>query len=218
MKDKNIHLIFDFDGVLINSIEVQKNAYYGSYREVVGDDNCPPFSEYLKHTGDSLPNIFKKMGLPVEMADPYREISVQSIDKIIINDEAIKLIKELRANHAKCAICTGKDHYRTVDILRYFGIEELFDTIICSDDVSEPKPSPIPVLKAIENMGGEVTTDNCVVIGDGLYDILSAKNAGCKSILTLWYGDEGVPRDADFTVESVTELREVIKSLGKCLT
>ncbi len=213
MRDKSIHLIFDFDGVLINSIEVQKKAYYGSYREVVGDDNCPPFSEYLKYTGDSLPNIFKKMGLPVEMADPYRKISVQSIDKIIINDEAIRLIKELRANNAKCAICTGKDHYRTVDILKYFGIEELFDAVICSDDVSEPKPSPVPILKAIESMGEDVTKDNCVVIGDGLYDILSAKNAGCKSILTLWYGDEGVPREADFVVASVDELKDVIYSL-----
>lgn len=210
MPGKALNLIFDFDGVLINSIEVQKSAYYGSYQEVVGDEKCPPFSEYLKHTGDSLPNIFKKMGLPVEMADPYRRISVSAIDKIILNVEAIELIKELRPLGVKCAICTGKDHYRTVDILKHFGIEELFDAVICPDDVSEPKPSPVPVLRAIEVMGVGASPENCIVIGDGLYDIVSAKSAGCKSVLTLWYGDEGVERAADYTVAAVGELRNYL--------
>lgn len=210
MPGKVLNLIFDFDGVLINSIEVQKSAYYGSYREVVGDDKCPPFSEYLKHTGDSLPNIFKKMGLPVEMANPYRRISVNAIDKIILNVEAIELIKEFRPLGVKCAICTGKDHYRTVDILKHFEIEELFDAIICSDDVSEPKPSPVPVLKAIEVMGNDASPDNCIVIGDGLYDIVSAKSAGCRSVLTLWYGDEGVERKADYLSITVDDLRSYL--------
>lgn len=210
MPGKDFNLVFDFDGVLINSIEVQKSAYYGSYREVVGDDKCPPFSEYLKHTGDSLPNIFKKMGLPVEMAGPYRRISVSAVDKIILNIEGINLITEFKSYGAKCAICTGKDHYRTVDILKHFGIEKLFDAIICSDDVTEPKPSPVPVLKAIEVMGDSALPENTIVIGDGLYDIVSAKSAGCRSVLTLWYGDEGVERIADYTVASVSELRDYL--------
>ena len=51
---KKVNLILDMDGVLINSIEVQKKAFYGSYMSVVGDSNCPDFSEFLKHTGDFL--------------------------------------------------------------------------------------------------------------------------------------------------------------------
>ena len=211
MTRKISNLIFDFDGVLIDSIEVQKSAYYGSYQEIVGDDKCPPFSEYMKYTGDSLPNIFKKMGLPAAMAEPYRRISVNAIEKIILNDEAVDLIRELKPLGIKCAICTGKDHYRTIDILKYFGIESLFDAVVCSDDVSEPKPSPIPVLKAIEAMGEGASPDNCMVIGDGLYDIISAKRAGCSSVLTLWYGDEGVERLADFTAATVDDLKGIIE-------
>lgn len=205
-----LNLIFDCDGVLIDSINVQKHAYYGSYREVVGDDNCPPFSEYMKHTGDSLPNIFRKMGLPVEMVDPYRRISSRAIDQIIVNNDAIKLIQELKQYGAKCSICTGKDRNRMIAILKYFNIEKLFDAVVCSDDVAEPKPSPQPILKAIKDMGENVNPANAIVIGDGYYDILSARNAGCKAILTLWYGDEGVPRVADYTVKTVDELRGLL--------
>ena len=53
-----------------------------------------------------------------------------------------------------------------------------------------------------------------IVIGDGYNDILSAKNAGVKSVLTLWYGDEGVPREADYLVKNVRELRELLEMLG----
>lgn len=196
------------DGVLINSVDVQKAAFYGSYHEIVGDRNCPDFSEYMKHTGDSLPNIFRKMGLPVEMAEPYRRISSSAIDKIIINNEVIELIRYMKTKGSKVAICTGKDHYRTVDILKYYNIDDCFDVIIASDDITEPKPSAVPVLKAIEQLG--VKKDSCIVIGDGYNDILSAKGAEVKVVLTLWYGDEGVPREADYTAETVKELENII--------
>lgn len=203
-----LNLIFDMDGCLINSIEVQKSAFYGSYAEVVGDDKYPDFSEYLKHTGDSLPNIFRKMGLPVEMAIPYRRISSAEVDKIQINDECIALIRKMKAAGSKVAICTGKDHYRTVDILKFHHIDNCFDVVVASDDVTEPKPSPMPILKAVEDLG--VEKDSCIVIGDGYNDILSAKNAGVKVVLTLWYGDEGVPREADYTAKTVSDLEAII--------
>lgn len=209
--DKTINLIFDMDGCLIDSTDVQKAAFYGSYKEIVGDNNCPDFSEYIKYTGDSLTNIFRKMGLPTEMAEPYRRISNEAIDKISVNMECIKLIKLYRKNGSKVAICTGKDHYRAEAILKYYGINDCFDALICSDDVSTPKPSSIPILAAIDKMN--VSKETCLVIGDGYYDILSAHNAGLPCVLTLWYGDEGVPREAEYTVNSVDSLRQLLISL-----
>lgn len=206
-----INLIFDLDGCLIDSTEVQKTAYYGSYGEIVGDGNCPPFSEYHKHTGDSLPNIFRKMGLPVEMAGPFRRISSAAVDKVLVNDACIALARRMKAAGSKIAICTGKDHYRTVDILKFHHIDDCFDVIVASDDVAEPKPSAMPVLKSISDLG--VDKDSCILIGDGYNDILSAKAAGVRSVLALWYCDEGVPREADYTVVSVNELAELLEEL-----
>lgn len=207
-----LNLIFDLDGCLIDSSEVQKAAFYGSYKEVVGDDNCPSYEEYIKYTGDSIVNVMKKMGLPVEMVDPYRRISSNSIEKVKINEECVELIKFARGRGNKIAICTGKDHYRVVEILDYFRINDLFDCIVSSDDVEEPKPSAIPVLAAAENMN--VDLKSCVVIGDGYNDLLSAKNAGVRSVLTLWYGDEGVVRDCDAVVQTVDELKKTLLIWG----
>ena len=204
-----LNLIFDLDGCLIDSTEVQKAAFYGSYKEVVGDENCPPFSEYIKYTGDSIINVMKKLRLPLEMVDVYRRISSQSVDKIIVNQECVDLIKEYKNKGSKIAICTGKDHYRAEEILVYYKIEYLFDALVSSDDVLEPKPSAKPILAAIEKMGVDKKT--CIVIGDGLNDLLSAKNAGVKSVLTLWYGDNGVTRISDAVAETVEDLRSILR-------
>ncbi len=206
-----LNLVFDLDGCLIDSSEVQKAAFFGSYEEIVGDNNCPSYEEYIKHTGDSVDGMLKKMGLPAAMAASFRRISSDSVDKIKVNWEAIHMIRELREKGCKVAICTGKDHYRTVDILKYYHIDDLFDVLICADDVSEPKPSAMPILEAIKQLGS--AKEDTIMIGDGYNDILSARNAGVRSVLTLWYGDEGVPKEADSVVDSVKELREVLYPL-----
>lgn len=206
-----LKLIFDLDGCLIDSSEVQKAAFFGSYQEIVGDDKCPAYEEYIKHTGDSVDGMLKKMGLPASMAVPFRRISRESVDKIKVNWEAMQLIRQLREEGCKAAICTGKDHDRTVDILQYYHIDDLFDVLVCADDVAEPKPSAMPILEAIRQLG--CTKEDAIMVGDGYNDIKSAQNAGVQSILTLWYGDAGVQRDADFYVHNVDELRKILGNL-----
>ena len=210
-KKAKLNLLFDLDGCLIDSSEVQKAAFFGSYDRIVGDANCPSWEEYIKHTGDSVDNVLKKLGLPAEMAPVFREISGKSVDKITVNREATDLVKEFKQKGCGTAIVTGKDHYRTADILKYYEIEDYFDILVCADDVSEPKPSPMPIIKALNELHS--AAEDAVVIGDGYNDILSAKGAGVRSILTLWFGDEGVPREADYTVGSVKELRAVLTDL-----
>ena len=210
---KNLSLIFDLDGCLIDSSEVQKAAFFGSYEEIAGDDSCPSYEEYIKQTGNSVDGMLKNLGLPAEMADPFRRISCEAIDKIKVNWEAMELIKDLRNQGCKIALCTGKDHYRTVDILKCYHVDDLFDILVCADDVTEPKPSAVPILEVIKCLGCK--KDDVIMIGDGYNDVLSAKNAGVKSILTLWYGDFGVPREADTTVSNVSELSYIICEVKK---
>ena len=211
--NRTLNLIFDLDGVLIDSSQVQESAFYGSYNEVVGDNNCPDFSEYMKHTGDSLPNIFQKMGLPQEMVIPYRRISSEAIWEISVNWEIISYLRELCmiGAHINFAICTGKDHKRTQDILDHFHISDLFDAVICSDDVEHPKPDAEPTLRAMNALNGD--NQNTILIGDGYNDILSAKNADITSILTTWYGDMGVPQEANYLVKNAFQFRNVIGAI-----
>lgn len=201
-------IIFDLDGCLIDSSEVQRESYFGSYKIVVGDDNCPPYEEYIKHTGESIDNIFRKMGFPDEMSRVYKEINRSLVSKVIVNDEAMAFIRELREKGVSIAICTGKNRDRTIDLLQYYGIYNLFDVLVCCDDVNSPKPSAEPMLKAMQEMNCD--KEEVIVVGDGHNDILSAKNAGMKSILSTWYGDISVKTDSDYIAGTVNELRQIL--------
>jgi len=207
-----INLIVDMDGCLINSTEVQRAALWGSYKEVVGDDKCPSFEEYIKYTGDSVENVLKKMNLPKEMAVYFKKISIESVDKVIINWELIRLFEEMKKNGSRFIIVTGKDHSRAQAILDYYNISGFFEGIVGADDVFNPKPSGEPMFKALEMLKGEI--NHTFSLGDGLYDILSAKEARIKSILALWYVENDVSYKADYIAHTVRELKDIIDDLS----
>ena len=101
-----MNLIFDFDGCLVDSSKVQKMAFFGAYKEIVGDNKCPSYEEYIKYTGDSVDNVMAKLHLPATMAAVFRRISLESVNGIKVNWEVIELVRNLRVNGCKIAICT----------------------------------------------------------------------------------------------------------------
>jgi phosphoglycolate phosphatase len=61
------------------------------------------------------------------------------------------------------------------------GWHELFDTIVCGDDVSRRKPHPDLILKALENLGAEAD-ESCWYVGDSTTDVVAAKAAGVTAV------------------------------------
>lgn len=208
-------VVFDFNGVIIDSVELQRFAFYESYKIIVGN-NPPSFEEFLQYSGDSVKNIFRKMNLPSEMIEHYKRISRERINDISLYDGIMDLLKNLHSESYKCALCTGKDRERTVEILRKFNIFDYFDAVICSDDVQNPKPHPESLLKVMEYLNTK--PESVVMVGDGCNDIIFSKNAGVKSIVVTW-GE--VKRDIlekenpDYIVNTSDELFiKILKSLN----
>lgn len=203
-------LIFDLDGVIIDSHQLQIKALLESYRCVVGEGE-PPYEEFFRNSGDSLSNILKKLKLPQEIIPYYLEISVKNMAMIKIHKDIEEIILKLVKKGFKCAVCTGKDRKRTLEILEYLKLRKFFNAIVCSDDVLNPKPASDSLLKAIECMNGN--TSNSIMIGDGINDILCARNANVASIGVSW-GDlkksELVKIGPDYIVDTIKELEEAI--------
>lgn len=206
-------IIFDFDGVIINSSEVQRQALFESYKLVVGDDKTPSFEEFFSHSGDSLCNILRKMDLPLAMIEPYRNISRKRRGLIKVYQGIRELIIQLKSEGFKCGLCTGKDRDRTVEILKELDLLQLFDTVVCSDDVENPKPSPDSLLFAINNIG--IRCEDVVMIGDARNDILCARSVGVKNIAVTW-GDVArsvlEEESPDYIVNTMDELYAAITS------
>lgn len=177
------NIIFDLDGVIINSHDVQVKALTESFNEIC-TEGVPPYDDFFRLSGDSLQNIFSQLGLPLELIPIYRKISSENINLIKIHEGMIELLQKLNEAGCNCALSTGKDRLRTIEILKYFNIEHYFKIIFCSDDVSNPKPNPESLNLIMKYLG--VSTESTVMIGDGINDILAAKNADIQSIAVTW--------------------------------
>lgn len=67
------------------------------------------------------------------------------------------------------------------------GWHDIFDTMICGDDVARRKPHPDLILKALEELGAPVD-ESCWYLGDSTTDVVAAKAAG---VTALFYNGAG---------------------------
>ena len=96
--------------------------------------------------------------------------------------DTAEILKLLKANKKTVGIVTSNAKDHVIDVLKRFDLVDYFDVIVGNKEAPTPKPSPEPILKALELL--RIKDKNKVVyIGDSLNDALAAKNAKIKPIL-----------------------------------
>jgi pyrophosphatase PpaX len=56
--------------------------------------------------------------------------------------------------------------------------------LVCADEVTNPKPHPEPVEKALTLLGADPATT--VYVGDSIHDMHSGRAAGVRTAAALW--------------------------------
>jgi AHBA synthesis associated protein len=176
-------VIFDLDGVLVDSFAVMYEAFAIAYKEVVGDGPAP-FDEYRRHLGRYFPDIMRIMGLPLEMEEPFVRESYRLAPQVPVFDGIVDLLTTLRVRGFRLAVATGKSGPRARSLLGELGLLPFFDHVIGSDEVTRPKPAPDIVEHALELLG--FSPEQAVMVGDAATDIASAHGAGVASAGALW--------------------------------
>nr|AXL06339.1 phosphoglycolate phosphatase [uncultured bacterium] len=134
-------VIFDLDGVLVDSFAVMHEAFDVAYREVVGAGPAP-FEEYRRHQGRYFPDIMRIMGLPLAMEEPFVRESYRLAHRVPVFDGVVELLLTLRARGFGLAVATGKSGERARSLLGTLGLLPFFAHVIGSDEVARPKPAP----------------------------------------------------------------------------
>jgi AHBA synthesis associated protein len=177
-------VIFDLDGVLIDSEPLMRFAFAASYRQVVGEGPLP-IETYLEHMGESFPQIMDHLGLPHELWEPYCELCERHVDQITLFPKTRNLLTWAQSTlKLRLAILTGKDQARTSHILEHFDLAHFFSVVIAADQLNRAKPDPEGILRILQLL--DCPADQAVMVGDAVSDILCAKQAGVRSIAVLW--------------------------------
>ncbi|MCR6488770.1 HAD-IA family hydrolase [Amycolatopsis sp. OK19-0408] len=176
-------VVFDLDGVLVDSHEVMGRAFDAAYAEVVGPGPAP-FAEYQRYQGLYFPEIMRRMGLPLAMEEPFVRESYRLADQVPVVPGVRELLSTLRERGFRLAVATGKAGPRARSLLTTLDLIQHFDHVIGSDEVAHAKPAPDIVLRALSLLDAE--PDAAVMIGDAPADIRSARGAGVTAIAATW--------------------------------
>ncbi|MFK3985697.1 HAD-IA family hydrolase [Micromonospora sp. NPDC050397] len=186
--ERTLGVIFDLDGVLVDSMQVMREAFSIAYAEVVGDGQAP-FEEYNRHLGRYFPDIMKIMGLPLEMEAPFVRESYRLAHRVPLYAGVPELLAALRERGLRLAVATGKSGPRARSLLAQLGVLEMFEHVIGSDEVARAKPAPDIVLRALDLLG--LRAEQAIMIGDAVTDIASARSAGVAAVAALWGEADG---------------------------
>jgi AHBA synthesis associated protein len=176
-------VIFDLDGVLVDSTTVMREAFAIAYAEVVGPGPAP-FEEYNKHLGRYFPDIMRIMGLPPAMEEPFVRESYRLAGQVLVCDQIPEMVRALREHGLRLAVATGKSGPRARSLLDVLGLLPLFEHVIGSDEVARAKPAPDIVLRALDLLGVEPA--EAVMVGDAVTDLASSRAAGVGAVAALW--------------------------------
>ena len=200
--------LFDFDGTLFDTLPSSKYVFLMAYKNIgisINEDDI------LSWTREPIPNSYARMGAPKEKFDSFmKDIdkyvnSQKSVDLIEIYDDTYDTIIDLRMDEADLGIVTSNNVLHVRDVLRKFDMQKDFFTVLVGNrEAPTPKPSPEPILKALEMINYKGDKKDVCYVGDSLNDCLAAVNAGVVPIL-LDRDDEY--KDAPYTrIHSLSEL------------
>jgi beta-phosphoglucomutase len=215
-------LIFDLDGVLVDTVPAHFSAWhrmfleYGyefgkrEYRRLV--DGRPRFegarAVMSNHTDQEIR----------EAADIKNDYYIEMIEQgeFQVFDAAITLIRQCQLNDYGLAAASSSANVRSV--LEKAGLLEAFSVIVGGDDVENGKPSPDIFLTAAGGLG--LAVDECIVIEDSVSGVQAAKNGGfyCVGLMHEDDGDELLEADEIISSLSDLNIEAIEKSLADRLT
>lgn len=208
-------VLFDLDGTLTDPGRGITNSVAYSLKKfgIEVEDK----KELYKFIGPPLYESFMKYyGFSKEKAETaveyFREYFRDTgIFENEVYDGIENLLNEIRVSGRKIILATSKPEEFAKRILVHFGLNKYFDFIAgATMDSSRVEKSDV-IAYALKE--GCYSSENAVMIGDKMHDILGAKKNGLASIGVLFgYGsrDELEKANADFIAETVEDIIKFI--------
>ncbi|MCZ7401348.1 MAG: HAD family phosphatase [Candidatus Methanoperedens sp.] len=208
-------VIFDMDGVLVDSMPYHADAWISVFKDVGINIRREDIYniEGSNHIG-IISLVFKKAGRTPEPADfvmlaqKKHEIFLK-INKVAVFDGIYECLNSLR-NKCLLGVASGSDRAVVIELIERF-FPKTFTAIVSGNDVKEGKPSPEPYLKAVEML--KVNKDECIVIENAPLGVESAKRAGLYCIAIPTYVKPELLEDADVILSNHAMLKEYITRL-----
>jgi HAD superfamily hydrolase (TIGR01509 family) len=176
-------VIFDMDGVIVDTEPVHHDAYHQHFKQL---DIEVSKEMYASFTGNSTKNIYQKLkesfGLKQSIEDLVqvkRNLFNHAFDAkedLFLIEGVEKLIKELHQADIQMVLASSSAKVTIKRVFDRFELHSYFTHIVSGEDFPNSKPHPAIFEKAASF--SKAPKNSCIVIEDSTNGILAAKAAG----------------------------------------
>jgi|SRR5688572_25283114 len=206
-------LIFDFDGLILDTETPEVLVWQNIYNEHGFELPIHEWEKTVGGYGISTFDAAEHLALlssgrldPVSSKLRYRKESDEIIHASSILPGIMEMISQAKSNGLKVAIGSSSPHSWVDTHAKRLGIFDLFDTVVCQDDVEPGKTKPHPdiYLKVLEQL--EVKNDEAIVFEDSPNGVLASQRAGVFVVAVPNGLTSRMNVTGDLTVSSLAEL------------
>jgi len=214
-------VIFDMDGVIVDTEPVHRYAYYQLFDEL---NISVPEEMYTSFTGFSTRNTFQflknQFNLQLEVEDLIQQKRNRFNDAFDTKEDlellagVENLIKDLHQNGMQLIVASSASKVTIDRVFTRFNLHQYFSHIVSGEDFPQSKPHP-----AIFEHAANLSTapkEKCIIIEDSTNGVKAANAAGifCVGYKSFHSKDQDLST-ADTIIQDFTELNaNTISKLG----
>jgi HAD superfamily hydrolase (TIGR01509 family) len=214
-------VIFDMDGVIVDTEPVHRYAYYKQFEEL---DIEVTEAMYTSFTGFSTRNTFQTLKEQFQLTHEVEDLiqrkrnifndAFDTKEDLELLDGVRTLIEDLHQNGIQLILASSASKVTIDRVFTRFGLHDFFTHIVSGEDFPKSKPHP-----AIFEHAASLSTapkENCIVIEDSTNGVRAAKAAGiyCVGYVSEHSKDQHLD-EADLVINHFKELSaQVIRTLN----
>ena len=184
--------MFDLDGTILDSIDVWWRAFNDGVAvfqlEPVPKERLMEFMNGGARLTEILVGFYPELGTEADsamighiMEEIRKRYPTNSGAQVGLAIGALELLNLLKQRGLKIGVVTSRSIVaeKQWHELNQLKVAHLIDALVTASD-SRRKPAPDTVIECLEHL--EVRSEECVIVGDSLADVMAGKAAGVRTV------------------------------------
>lgn len=218
-------VVLDLDGTLVDSVYVHVLAWQAAFRDVGLHVPAHRLHRLIGVGGDRLVTLAAGEAVERALGDELRSRHPARLDdlfhRIVPTEGAAELLETLRERDLEIVLASSSERELTDRLLDVLGeARHLLEDVVSGADAEASKPAGDLITTALEAADRSPGADATVVVGDAVWDVAAARDAGVRCVGLLTGGiteAELLAAGAVAVHETPAALAEHVRATGSVL-